>query len=403
LGDVEVSLFINNSTKFRAKSLYRKLSKRGRETNTIMKKLTSAALLLIGTLGLSAAGQAKSGVTGNTHPKSMNADAPATEPVGVVRVLAQNSASGQEGIDSALHSDFTTKANLSETTEAANSRSRGDVAVDKAVVSLHATNTSSTSDSAIPSVPGAAATVSPTEIYRVGIGDVLDVQLPQTPGNRSSLFTVLEGGVLDYPFIRNPIAVAGLTTDEIAARLRQEIKIFDKLDFVVAVRDYASHNVTVTGLVTAPGIKRLRREAVPLYVVISQSLPLGEATRATIVRTGTQPMTVDLSDSKASSTLVIPGDVIRVTVAPGGPMEFFFAGGEVAAPGQKPYHSGLTLTQAILASGGITKTAGTKVIISRQAANGHLVRTQYDLRKIQSGKAPDPVLLKDDRLEMNAR
>jgi protein involved in polysaccharide export with SLBB domain len=372
-----------------------------------MKKITSAALLLIGTLSVSAAGQAKSGMTANNHPSSIKADAPAIEPVGQVRVLARNSASGQEGIAAALHAEFTTKADHSETTKTllgAIAPTWGDAPVDTPVENLRpATNTSSISDSAAPAVTSTAVTANPTEIYRVGIGDVLDVQLPQAPGNRSTLFTVLAGGLLDYPLISNPIPVAGLTTAEVAARLRHEIKIFEKPDFVVAVRDYASHKVTITGLVSAPGIKPLRREAVPLYVVISQALPLGEAERATIVRTGAQPMTVDLSDSKATSTLVIPGDVIKVSVMPPGSPEFFFAGGEIAAPGQKPYHAGLTLTQAILASGGLTKNAGTKVKISRQAADGRLFKTEYNLRNIQSGKAPDPVLLKGDRLEMNPR
>lgn len=372
-----------------------------------MKKITSAALLLIGTLGVSAAGQAKSGVTANNHPSSIKAGAPAIAPVGRVRLLARTATSGEEQIASALPSELTAKAGRSEITKAplgAISPTWGNAPVNTPVESLRvATNTRSTSDSAAPAVSSTAVTASPTEIYRVGIGDVLDVQLPQTPSNRSTLFTVLEGGVLDYSFISNPIPVAGLTAAQVAARLRQEIKIFDKPDVVVAVRDYASHNVTVTGLVSAPGIKPLRREAVPLYVVISQSLPLAEAARATIVRTGVQPIPVDLSDSKATSTLVIPGDVIKVSAMPTGPTEFFFAGGEVAAPGQKPYHAGLTLTQAILASGGPTKNAGTKVRISRQAADGRLVRTEYNLRNIQSGKDPDPVLQKGDRLEMDAQ
>ncbi|MCM3900233.1 MAG: polysaccharide biosynthesis/export family protein [Pyrinomonadaceae bacterium] len=313
-----------------------------------MKKTISTAFLLIGTLSVSAAGQAMSGVTANNHPNSISAGAPALEPAGLVRVLARNEVS----------------------------------------------------DNA-PAVTITTVPASPTEIYLVGIGDVLDVQLPQTPLNRSSLFTVLSGGMLDYPLISNPIPVAGLTAAEVAALLRQEIKIFEKPDVIVAVRDYASHNVTVTGLVSAPGIKPLRREAVPLYVVISQSLPLAEAARATITRTGAQPLTVELSDSNATSTLVIPGDVIKVLAMPVGPTEFFFAGGEVASPGQKPYHAGLTLTQAILASGGPTKNAGTKVQVSRQAANGRLVKTEYNLRNIQNGKAPDPVLQKGDRLEMD--
>ena len=372
-----------------------------------MRKTTSAALLLIGTLCLSATGQENSRVRSNNHPSSIRADAPSISPVGQVPVLARNEASATEQLAGALHSEFTTKAVSSETTNSPLGpippmlgHDAGDAPVERPEVEI---DTRSTSDSAATAVTNTVVTASATEIYRVAIGDVLDVRMPQTPGNKSSLYTVLEGGVLDYPFIRHPVPVAGLTAAEVAALLRQEIKIFDKPEVVVAVRDFASHKVTITGLVGAPGNKPLRREAVPLYVVISQSLPLAEAAQATVVRLGTQPMTVDLSDSKATSILVIPGDVIKVSAMPPAPAEFFFAGGEVTAPGQKPYHAGLTLTQAILASGGLTKNAGTKAHISRQAADGRLVRTEYNLRFIKIGKVPDPVLQKGDRLEMNAQ
>lgn len=368
-----------------------------------MKKITFATILLIGTLGMSALGQAKSEVTVNNPAKAADG---VIEPVGGVPALVRNSDNNQEETANALHSGFTStsRREIHKAPLRLMPLKGNDVLAETTRESpLLSTNTSSTSNSEAPTVASTVATVNPTEIYRVGIGDVLDVHLTQSPGDRSTLFTVLAGGVLDYPLIRNPIPVAGLTTADIAARLRQEIKIFDKPDFVVAVRDYASHNVTVNGLVTAPGIKRLRREAVPLYVVISQSLPLVEAARAKIVRTGVPAITVDLSDAKASSILVIPGDVIRVSGIPPGPTEFFFVGGEVTAPGQKPYHAGLTLTQAILASGGLTKIAGTEVRISRQTMNGRLVTTEYNLGKIHTGEAPDPVLQKDDRLEINPR
>ena len=40
-------------------------------------------------------------------------------------------------------------------------------------------------------------------------------------------------------------------------------------------RDYAaSHAVTVTGFVSAPGAKTLRREAVPLYAILAEALVL---------------------------------------------------------------------------------------------------------------------------------
>jgi protein involved in polysaccharide export with SLBB domain len=241
---------------------------------------------------------------------------------------------------------------------------------------------------------------SSSQIYRVGVRDVLDIQLSDNPSRNSTLFTVLDDGALEYPLAGNPIVVDGMTTAEIAALLRQRIKIFDKPSVVVSVRDYASHTVNINGFVAAPGTKILRREAVPLYTLLAEALILPEAARATITRAERGPIVVDIKDTTQSATLVLPGDAIKVSGAPAGPTEFFFVGGEINSSGQKPYHKGLTLTQAILASGGTTANAGAKVRVSRQRSDGKLATEEYNLRKIQAGKVPDPELQKGDRIEV---
>jgi len=264
---------------------------------------------------------------------------------------------------------------------------------------LSFTNTTNAPPKSVSSSASPVATVS-SQIYRVGVRDVLDIQLSENPSRNSTLFTVLDDGALEYPLAGNPIVVDGLTTSEIAALLRQRIKIFDNPSVVVNVRDYASHKVTISGFVAAPGTKTLRREAVPLYTLLAEALILPEAASATITRQGRSPIVVDLKDANLSATLVIPDDVIKVSGVPAGPTEFFFVGGEINSPGQKPFHTGLTLTQAILASGGTTASAGSKVRVSRQGADGRLSTEEYNLRKIQTGKIPDPVLQKGDRIEV---
>ncbi len=239
-----------------------------------------------------------------------------------------------------------------------------------------------------------------TNIYRVGVGDVLDIRLLNATTSESTLFTVLEGGLLEYPLAGDPLQIAGLTTDEISARITSKVKIYEKPQVVVSVREYGSHGVIVTGLVNDPGTKRLRREAVPLYVLLAEAQPRPEAGRATIMRAGSPGITVDLSDSTATATLVYPNDVITLAVAPPKPPQFYFIGGQINSPGQKDYHSGLTLTQAILASGGSSRFAGNKVKVLRQGADGRLVTTEYNLKTIESGKDPDPVLLPGDRVEI---
>lgn len=255
-------------------------------------------------------------------------------------------------------------------------------------------------DSAKKTPAKAALTAAATQIYRVGPGDVLDIQLSNYPSRTSTLFTVLPDGVLEYPLAGNPIVVRGMTTVQIATLLQQRIKIFDNPKVKVDVRDYASHSVTIVGLVSAPGTKILRREAVPLYTVLAEALVLPEAARATIARPGAPPIVVDLKDSRLSAALIVPGDSIKVTGAPPASAQYFFVGGEIKSPGQKAFHPGLTLTQAILASGGTKTSADLKVKVSRQATDGKLATEEFNLRKIQTGKAPDPVLKSGDRLEV---
>lgn len=239
-----------------------------------------------------------------------------------------------------------------------------------------------------------------TSIYRVGAGDILDIRLLNAATRESTLFTVMSGGLLEYPLAGEPVQVAGLTTDEIDARLTSMIKLYDKPQVVVSVREYASHHVIISGLVNDPGTKVMRREAMPLYVVLAEAQLKPEAGLANIVRADGQSMTINLSDPKATTTLVLPGDVITLAAAPPQPPQFFYIGGQVVSPGQKDFHAGLTLTQAVLASGGTTRFAGGKVKVSRQGADGRLVTTEYSLKQIESGKIPDPVLQPGDRVDV---
>ena len=246
----------------------------------------------------------------------------------------------------------------------------------------------------------APLSASSTQIYRVGPLDVLDIRLANNETRQSTLFTVLQNGMLEYPLAGAPVSVAGMTAAEIAILLRDRIRIFEKPEVVVNVRDFASHLVTVTGLVASPGKKALRREAVPLYTILTEALALPEAARAIVTRVGRPPMLINVKDANHAATLITSGDVIKVSGPPPAPTEFFFIGGAINSPGQKPFHAGLTLTQSIMASGGTSPIAGDRIKISRLGNNGRLISQLYNLRRIQLGRAVDPVLQKGDRIEV---
>lgn len=237
-----------------------------------------------------------------------------------------------------------------------------------------------------------------TKLYRVGPGDVLDVRINDAAATQSTLFTVTPAGLLEHPSLAEPLHVGGLSVDEIRASIESDLKrraLSENPKVSVAVRDYASHTILVSGLVKDSGTKILRREAIPLYVVVADAQPLPEAAKATVVRSeSNQTYEIDLAQPAEMNLLVRPGDVITVHA---NPTQFLYIGGEVKSPGEKTYRRGLTLTQAILAAGGTTKKAK-EARLGRDDGRGFLTVTTLKLKDIESGKVPDPMVRPGDRI-----
>ncbi|HEX7313425.1 MAG TPA: tetratricopeptide repeat protein [Pyrinomonadaceae bacterium] len=240
----------------------------------------------------------------------------------------------------------------------------------------------------------------PTAVYRVGPGDVLDVRLPGGgSARRASVYEVTPTGLLDHPALKEPLPVAGLTPEEVAARLGATLGLrAPSADVAVGVSEYRSHAIIVGGMVKEGGTKILQREGVPLYVIVAHAQPLAGAGQAVVVsRANAGEKAVDLSDSEGMKTLVRQGDVVTLRALP---PRFVYVAGAVRAPGQMKFHAGLTLTQALLAAGGVTSPGGAVVNVTRQAPDGRLSTARYVLAEIRSGKTPDPTLRPGDRVEV---
>jgi len=240
--------------------------------------------------------------------------------------------------------------------------------------------------------------VSLAKIYRVGPSDVLDIRLNDSQSAQSTLFAVTPTGLLEHPMLTEPLSVTGLTVEEIGTKIVNDLKkraLVNDPKVVVGVSDYASHTILVSGLVKESGTKFLRREAIPLYVVVADAQPLPEAARVTVRRNElNQIYEIDLTKAEEMSLLVRPGDVI--TLQPN-VKHFVYIGGEVKFPGEKTFRRGLTLMQAIIAAGGVSpKSKGAEV--GREDGRGFLVGTHFDLEDIQTGKAADPLLEPGDRI-----
>ena len=248
-----------------------------------------------------------------------------------------------------------------------------------------------------------AADAALATIYRVGVGDVLDIRLVNAVRPRSTLYTVIEGGLIDYPVAGGAIVVAGLTVDEIQTLIATELKrraVEEGARVSVGVRQYASHSVSITGLVSSPGTKFLRREAVPLYVLLAEAQARQDAGRVTIIRSAVpagEEVTLDLSEPASLNYLIKPGDMLTLSPRP---QQFYYIGGKINYPGQKNFQAGITLLQAILAAGGPTKQGDNVVELSREEANGRLVTTRLKLKEIKGGQLADPRLQVGDRIDV---
>ena len=183
--------------------------------------------------------------------------------------------------------------------------------------------------------------------------------------------------------------------------LSSGITLFTDPQIEVKIREYASHKITVSGLIENPGEKSLQREAIPLFVIRSEAVVSSKATKAIVKRAPLLKLeSYDLRAADTDSVLIYPGNSVEFTVDQTLNITgSFYIAGEINSAGQKEFAAGLTLYQAVIASGG-TRGNPKRAVIRRKNQNGLFLNTEYDLRSIKDGKAADPVIDSGDVIEI---
>ena len=209
--------------------------------------------------------------------------------------------------------------------------------------------------------------------YRVGPGDVLDVEVTQEPKLTTS-YTVSEAGSIEMELL-GTVAVAGRTPEQIDELLTSKLKEFFKAPTVrLKVGEYHSQKVYVLGAVTKPGAYVLQGEKSLLDVVLEAGGTTQQSLgRLVLIRDGGgTAMSVEWEKLLAggvagpSNSEVSHGDVVFVpeadlaladsgVVDPGGTSVTVV--GEVTKPGVFRLEPGATAMAAVLAAGGTTKYA----------------------------------------------
>jgi len=151
---------------------------------------------------------------------------------------------------------------------------------------------------------------SPTEIYKVGAGDVLFISLENA--NASGSYTVRSDGTIDYPLAGDDPSVKGMTTHEIEALLSSRVTLYCDPRITVRVKEYASHTIYISGLAALTGARALRREAMPLYAIKAEVGVDAPARKVIIRRSQTaEPEIYDFDDASTDDILVQPGSSLE--------------------------------------------------------------------------------------------
>lgn len=258
-----------------------------------------------------------------------------------------------------------------------------------------------------------APTASPSLEYRVGPGDVLDVQVAGRPED-SRVATVQTTGVL-YLAPLGEVTVSGLTKQEIGVKLTE---LWSRRDsrrpaVRVAVKDYQSQFVWVMGEVGRPGRKALRGRTRLVDVLVEAGGFTGRASGEVLVERrdgafedgtrsrrlwfadGVRPTAQQLVDLE---TVLHTRDVITATE-----VRLVTVTGAVLRPGRYALKQG-TLTEALFAAGGVTKFAARRVTVKGLDPDTRAARVvEVDLEEVQQGRNPDLVLLPGDEVVVKAR
>ncbi|HEV7701629.1 MAG TPA: polysaccharide biosynthesis/export family protein [Pyrinomonadaceae bacterium] len=249
----------------------------------------------------------------------------------------------------------------------------------------------------------AARSLKPTEIYKIGIGDVLFISL-KNASNASGYYTVRSDGTIDFPLAGESPVVEALTLDQLEDLLASGVTLYKDAQVQAKVREYASHKINVTGMVQRDGEKFLQREAMPLFTIKADAIVDPAATKVLIRRSEmAKPDVYSLHDETTDDVLIYPGYSIEFTAdgrsATLASTGFFYIAGAVASIGQKELAAGMTVFQAVVASGGVKGNAK-KAFVRRKSEVGKLTVAEYDLKKIRDGKTADPLLQPGDMIEI---
>jgi protein involved in polysaccharide export with SLBB domain len=270
---------------------------------------------------------------------------------------------------------------------------------------------------AAPAVTAAAAS-DRRENYRIGPGDILDIRVLGEEQMSQSGVKVSETGFIRSPFVDDDIQALCKTERELSAIIAEKLSKYLKYPEVfVSVKEYNSTPVAIIGAVNSPARFQMQRRVRLIELLTHAGGVKAEAGKTlTLIhlyegdrcdgtshdgdQIGTTTETINIArlmqGDAREDRVMRSGDVVVVAVA-----DQVFVAGEVLKPNAYPLREGMTLTQALALAGGPSGVAKTSAIrIVRTEPGKERVEITVDLKAIQSNKAPDPLLMANDLIEV---
>jgi polysaccharide biosynthesis/export protein len=197
--------------------------------------------------------------------------------------------------------------------------------------------------------------------YRLAAGDVIRISVYQS-ADLTLETRLTEAGTISYPLLGS-VALAGLTVTEAERRIADGLRTgnFVKQPQVsIAVQQVRGNQVSVLGQVGRPGRYPLETGNVQLTDMIATAggiLPIGADLIVVVGTRNGQPYRVEVDlpsvfgpNRRANDLTLQNGDVVWVERAP-----TIYLYGEVQRPGALRLERGMTVMQALAASGGLTQ------------------------------------------------
>jgi polysaccharide export outer membrane protein len=268
------------------------------------------------------------------------------------------------------------------------------------------------------------------EDYRIGVHDLLDVQVENAP-ELTRDFRVTASGTFLMPYAGR-ITAKGKTPEQVAEQIAERLRgdYLKDPKVIVRVKEYNSRAFFIQGAVRNPNVYQIEGKPSLLEIITlaggltenhgstayiirkvkqTEVGPAAQAEAGAEGRTGNEPFVnadsgprYELQSVNISGLLkgnfdkdmfLEPGDIINIPAT-----DLFFVAGEVNEPGSFPLKEGTTLRQAIALAQGTKFNAATNrgIIFRENLGTGKREEMRVDISAIMSGKKEDIDIMAND-------